>query len=195
MHCICVHLDAMNWLLWIPCHSVWVHVGSCFIQRLSSYFSPTSLAFDCTIFVLVMMTRWKKMKRQRKRRSKRTHRTEKPQALWKNPHQQTQAEGQVCVTSWVYIALCVCFDPYLSFRAEDTGMLWWTASMVSWWLHSVAWWRSSTGRVRSGPCFAFVLCRWVFTYQIFNQYCDCSNTWIIFHRLAVRLWGLHMLCC
>lgn len=155
----------MKWLLWIPCRSVWVHVGSCFIQRLSSCFSPTSLAFDCTTFVLLMMTMRKKKQRPRKRRSKRTRRREKPRGLWTNHHQQTQAEGKVCVTLLSrYSCVCLCFDLYLFFRAEHTCMLWWTASMVSWWLHSAAWRRSSTGRVRSGPCFAFLLCRWVFTH-------------------------------
>lgn len=160
-----MHSDAMKWLLWTPCLSVWAHAGSCFAQRLSSCSFPTSPAFDCTTCVLLMTTM-----RIKRRRSKKTQRMEKPLGLRPNRRQQMQAERKVCVSvHWslqpqVYTAVFVCCDLCVFFRAEHTCMLWWTASMVSGRLHSVAWWRCSTGRVRSGSCFTFWLCRWVYTH-------------------------------
>lgn len=150
-------LGAMMWPLWIPCRSVWVNVGSCCVQSLSSCFSPTSPAFSCTTCVLLMM----RMRIKRKMRM--YQRVEKPRGHQPNHNQRIQAEKKVCVSFYrqsVYLWVCVCVLTFIFVlsRAKHTCMLWWTASMVSWRLYSVARCRSSTGRVRSGPCFAFLQC-------------------------------------
>ena len=61
-------------------------------------------------------------------------------------------------------------------------MLWWTASVVSRCLHSFARWGSSTGRVRPGPCFALLLCRFAFTHLN-----TCTDKKVIPHSMQLKL--------
>lgn len=145
------------WPLWVTCRNVWGNAGSCFIQRLFSCFFPTLLAFAYTTFVLMMMMM------MIKRVMKMTRRLEKPVGQWLNL-QQTQAEGKVFIIYITVMCSCVCFDLNLWRRAEHARMLWWTAALVPWWLHPFAWWGSGPGGVCSGPCFALLLSRWVFTH-------------------------------
>lgn len=163
-------IGAMMWPLWVTCHNVWGNAGSYFIQRLFSCFSPTLLAFAYTTFVLMMIMKMmtkNRMKRPGGLRSRTTPRLEKPVGLWLN-HQQTQAEEKVCIISITLLCISVCFELNLMHRAEHARMLWWTASLVPWRLHPVAWYTSSTGWVCSGPCFALLRIRWVFTHIRFS---------------------------
>lgn len=135
----------MNWLHWTPCLSVSVGVGSCFTRKRSSCFSPTSLASDCTTFVLLMM------KMKTKRRWRKRKRREKLQQFQQNHHLQVQAERKVfcllfpamstCgvehVSDFCYgiiggIVIITCLLLTLLFRIEHTCVLWRSAAMVPW---------------------------------------------------------------
>lgn len=185
----------MRWPLWVTCRHVWGNAGSSFIQRLFSCFSPTLLAFAYTTFVLTMMKTIKiKKNRMKGWRSRATPRLEEPAGLWLK-QQLTRAEEKVCAIYITVASVIVCSHLNLSRRAKHARMLWWTASLGPWWLHPVAWCTSGAGRVCSGPGFALLLSWWVFTHE--PKYKNSANnmTAIILHRLAVRLWGLHLLCC
>lgn len=169
----------MKWLTWTPYHSVWRTAGSCFIQRLSSCFCPTSLAFVCTFFALLMMMK-KKRKQQKQRK------TQRPKLQWGEKqlhvatdlHQQTAAKEKVCaIVSCVEMYGYYYFNRHLYFRAEHTRMQRWSATVVPWWLHSLAWWRSSAGRVCSGPCAAFWLCRFAsnHNFPLWHLHKECSS--------------------
>lgn len=100
----------MKQLLWTRCLSVWVHAGSCFIQKRSSCSSPTSLAFDCTIFARLTTKRM-----AMKRRIKSSKMMEKPRGRQMNHPQQMWAERKVCIAVTAFIQpppllLFVCFD-------------------------------------------------------------------------------------
>lgn len=186
----------MKQLLWTHCLSVWVHAGSCFIQKRSSCSSPTSLAFDCTIFARLTTKRM-----AMKRRIKSSKMMEKPRGRQMNHPQQMWAERKVCIAVSAFIQpppllLFVCFDlmyfqsrtPLCAVGKYVDGLMAATPCCT------MERQRGQNMRWTSFCLSAVPVSSHPGEERTVGHQCDCTELLILSHRLAVRVWRLHMLC-